>query len=249
MATLLLLLPAWVAGMLVLSIHVPLGRQVLQRQIIFIDLAVAQIAACGLLLAQQWQLDTFWQLQGIAVLFALSAAAVISVLARFCQHELEALIGCLYVLAATGALLLVAHDPHGLEVLKKSLDGEILWVQWGDVLRYGAVVILCAVLMCCAARWLQGAGFYFVFAIAITSTVQLVGVYLVFASLIIPILAARPAKAALWWGYGIGMLGLTSGMFVSFWLDWPTSAAVVWCLAGVGLLFRLIILRPQSRLN
>src|SRR5690606_18246567 len=101
----------------------------------------------------------------------------------------EAVIGISFVLAATGSLLLLANHPQGDEHLKELLVGQILWAQWSQLLWpvcVGALVFAC---WWYRRHWLSGKSFYVLFAIAITVSVQLVGVYLVFASLIIPALA------------------------------------------------------------
>ncbi len=111
--------PACVAGLIVLSTHVPLGKQVLSRGIIFIDLAIAQIAALGVIAAQYFGIDE--QGLGVQVAAALAALAGAGLLAwtdrRWPEYQ-EPLIGTLFVLAATGGLLLLANNPQGGEHLK-----------------------------------------------------------------------------------------------------------------------------------
>ena len=124
-----ILLPAFLAGLLVLVTHVPLGMQVLSRGIVFIDLAIAQIAGCGVIVADQLGFEP----QGIAVqISALTAALGGALLLTYCERwpdVQEALIGVLFVLAATGGVLLLAHNAHGGEHLKDLLVGQILWAQ------------------------------------------------------------------------------------------------------------------------
>src|SRR5471032_1987665 len=129
-ASLSILLPALVAGLLVTATHVPLGMQVLARGIVFIDLAIAQIAGCGVLLADQFGFDA----QGIAVQVAALAAALAGALLltwteRVWPDVQEAVIGVVFVLGATGGVLLLASNPHGSEHLRDLLVGQILWVQ------------------------------------------------------------------------------------------------------------------------
>ena len=130
-----ILLPAFVAGLLVLSTHVPLGYQVLKRGIIFIDLAIAQIAGLGAVVVATTEIGH--HLPGanyiVAAIFALSGAGIIALCERFAKQQLEALIGCLYVLSATGAFLLLANDPHGGDLLKQVLSGQILWVTFSEL--------------------------------------------------------------------------------------------------------------------
>ena len=103
----------------------------------------------------------------------------------------EALIGVVFVLAATGGMLLLASNPHGGEHLRDLLVGQILWVRYDAAAVAGGAAPLLIVLRCClfGASGSGASAFYVLFALAVTVSVQLVGVYLVFASLIIPGLA------------------------------------------------------------
>lgn len=103
----------------------------------------------------------------------------------------EALIGVLFVLSATGAIVLVSADPHGGEHLKDLLVGQILWVTPTDLVPVAALYAVVLTLWFGARKRLGALGFYMLFAVMVTASVQLVGVYLVFASLIIPALATR----------------------------------------------------------
>jgi zinc/manganese transport system permease protein len=230
--------PACLAGLIVLATHVPLGQQVLKRGIIFIDLALAQVAALGVIGAQFFAVEP----SGIGVQCAAAAAALIGagLLAftdkRWPQHQ-EPLIGILFVLAATGALLLLANNPRGGEHLKDILVGQILWVGLAQLLP---AAIISAILLAALAWWrgrLDGLIFYGVFAVAITVSVQLVGVYLVFASLIVPALATTNLRGAtrLFSAYAIGVAGYVLGLAFSAVLDLPSGAMIVWTLALCGL--------------
>lgn len=235
------LLPAFLAGVLVLATHVPLGREVLRRGIVFLDLAIAQIAGLGVIIASSLgSAMNAWQTQ----LIAMSAALLGAVLIYWCEKRWpevqEAIIGCVFVLAACAGILILSSDPHGGEALKELLAGQILWVSYEQLIptAIASVVIL--------ALWF-GLGnnrhptlFYGVFAIAVTSSVQLVGVYLVFASLIIPALAVRKLGAnGVAYGFLIGLLGYASGLSLSALMDWPSGATIVWSLAIVGIVLAI----------
>jgi zinc/manganese transport system permease protein len=232
--------PAFLAGLLVLTTHVPLGQQVLARGIIFIDLAIAQVAGLGVIAAHFYDPDpgTF-TVQIAAVTAALAAAGVLNITEKRWPDIQEALIGALFILAASASLLLLAGNPHGGENLKELLVGQILWVSPRALvitaILYAAVLL---VWFATAARS-QRTGFYLLFAVTVTASVQLVGIYLVFASLILPALAARgtSSKAALAWGYAIGAAGYGSGILSSALFDLPTGAVTVCTLAlaaGIG---------------
>ncbi|MGD8569782.1 MAG: metal ABC transporter permease [Gammaproteobacteria bacterium] len=236
--------PAFVAGLLVLSTHVPLGQEVLRRGIIFIDLAIAQIAGLGIIAAASFGWEAHgWEVQVVAVTAALLGAVLLNQCEKWLPDIEEALIGVLFVLAATGGILLLANNPHGGEHLKQLLVGQILWVSYQQLIP---IAILYAAVL---AVWFglrvkqRRLGFYALFAITVTASVQLVGVYLVFASLIIPSLATRllPDIQRLWFGYVIGLLSYALGLALSALFDLPSGAIVVWMLAGVALLFGILV--------
>lgn len=233
-----ILLPAMAAGLLVLMTHIPLGREVLRRGIVFLDLAIAQFAGLGILLAHTFDLaDRGWQMQGAAFAAALMGAAVLHWRERRNPAQQEALIGISFVVASSAAVLLVAKDVHGGEHLHEILVGQILWTSWRDLLPLGIVTAL-VLAGWYGLRWRHSAlGFYFLFAVAITASVQVVGVYLVFASLIVPPLCAGRRFVL---AYAIGALGYALGLIGSAWFDLPSGAAIVLALAGVGLIARLL---------
>ncbi|MBI5462591.1 MAG: metal ABC transporter permease [Gammaproteobacteria bacterium] len=240
--TLAILGPAFLAGLLVVATHVPLGQQVLKRGIIFIDLAIAQIAGVGVIVAHNlgWA-ENGWGVQLAAVGAALLGALALTWTDRRWPRIQEALIGVSFVLAATAAILLLSYDPHGGEQLKDLLIGQILWVGlddlWPVLLLYSAVLAVWFV----RGPRLGHLGFYLLFALSVTASVQLVGVYLVFASLIIPALATRTRHGGfnLGWGYALGAAGYASGLAVSALYDLPSGAVIVWTLAGLSLLFAI----------
>jgi len=228
--------PALVAGLLVTATHVPLGIQVLKRGIVFIDLAVAQIAGLGVIVADRLGFEP----QGAAVQVAALAAALGGALLlnwtdkRWPEVQ-EAIIGVTFIVAANAAILLLATNPHGAENLKDLLVGQILWA---DPARLAVVAVIYAAIL---AAWFGigasygHARFYLLFAVAVTASVQLVGVYLVFASLIIPALAARrsPERWQLAAGYVTGIAGYLLGLAASALFDWPTGAVIVVALLVV----------------
>ncbi|RMF77709.1 MAG: metal ABC transporter permease [Nitrospirae bacterium] len=188
--------PPLAAGLLVLLTHVPFGRQVLARGIIFLDLSIAQLAGLGAIAAHTagWG-GHAWQVQAAAVTAALGGAVILHQMERRWPNVQEALIGVLFVTSACLSLLLLAGNPQGGEHLKELLVGQILWVSYD---RLGAVAVLYAVVLALWAPLHARMGrlaFYLLFAVTVTASVQLVGVYLVFASLILPALAGLLAAA------------------------------------------------------
>ncbi len=229
-----ILLPAFAAGMLVLATHVPLGAQVLRKGIVFIDLAIAQIAALGVIAAGLMDIEPGgWQVQLAAALAALAGALLLTWTEKVWPEVQEAQIGVLFVLAATAGVLLLAKNPHGGEHLRDLLAGQILWVSYRQLAVPLAAAVLTLALLVVMRGRLPQLGFYLLFAMAVTVSVQLVGVYLVFATLIVPSLGTRnyPAGRRLPLAYGIGVLGYGLGLVLSSALDLPSGALIVWCLA------------------
>jgi zinc/manganese transport system permease protein len=230
--------PSLVAGLLVLATHVPLGAQVLDRGIVFIDLAIAQIAALGVIVAGMSDADPQgWTMQVAAAAAALGGALLLTWTEKRWPKVQEAQIGTLFVLAATGGILLLAHNPHGGEHLRDLLAGQILWVSYPQLIMPAAGAIVITALLVILRGRLNRMGFYLIFALAVTASVQLVGVYLVFASLIIPSLATRN-HAGRWrlpLAYAIGAAGYASGLLLSSVFDLPSGALIVWCLAVLAI--------------
>jgi zinc/manganese transport system permease protein len=226
--------PAIVAGFLVLSTHVPLGQEVLKRGIIFIDLAIAQIAGLGVLTAGVlgWE-DNMWAVQVSAVSAALLASAGLSWSEKRWPQLQEPLIGILFVLAATGSILLLAGNPHGAEHMKDLLVGQILWTTWQSLVHMTLLYVVLLTLWYKFHDHIGHKGFYVIFAFAVTASVQFVGVYLVFASLIIPALATRRlhGKHRLATGYALGAVAYLAGILLSALFDLPTGAVIVWTMA------------------
>ncbi|HTQ36288.1 MAG TPA: metal ABC transporter permease [Steroidobacteraceae bacterium] len=235
--------PAMVAGVIVLATHVPLGRQVLSRGIIFIDLAIAQIAAMGVIAAQFLGVPEHGiGVQIAAAVAALAGAALLAWTDRRWPKMQEPFIGTLFVLAATGGLLLLANNPQGGEHLKDLLVGQILWVSYRQLVPAALISLVLLAIMWLRGGRLAGVLFYALFALAITVSVQLVGVYLVFASLIVPALATSglAGKRQLVAAYSVGIAGYLSGLVLSAVFDLPSGAMIVWTLAACALLVQLL---------
>lgn len=243
-----ILWPAFIAGLLVTATHVPLGMQVLDRGIVFIDLAIAQVAALGVIVADY----AGWPPTGVAVqIAALSAALLCAMFLTWTDHRWpqvqEAIIGVVFVMASSAAILVLAKNPHGSENLKDLLSGQILWVNPGrlpyDALFYGAIL----------AAWfgfrerIGRIGFYVLFGCAVTVSVQLVGLFLVFTTLVVPALATfysrhwRIGKACL-----IGTLGYGAGLVISVVTDLPSGATIVCAIVVVGMLTAFVTAPRKS---
>lgn len=236
-----ILWPAFIAGLLVTATHVPLGMQVLERGIVFIDLAIAQIAGAGVIFADYlgWE-PTGAAVQIAALTAALAAAALLTWTDRRWPEVQEAIIGVVFVIASSLAILILAKNPRGGENLKDLLSGQILWVNPArlpfEALVYGVILALWFGLR----EKLGRIGFYVLFACAVTVSVQLVGLFLVFTTLVVPALATfysrrhRYLKA-----YAIGAFGYAGGLILSLMTDLPSGAMIVCAITLLGALTAL----------
>jgi zinc/manganese transport system permease protein len=241
-ADLAILWPALIAGLLVTSTHVPLGMQVLKRGIVFIDLAVAQIAGAGVIFADWLGLAPHgWAAQVAALSAALAGALLLTWTEKLWPDVQEAIIGVTFVAAANGAILLLASNPRGAEHLKDLLVGQILWVNHLQLTITALGYALLLAVWFGVGRRLGRTGFYLLFACAVTLSVQLVGLYLVFTTLIVPALAARRyARRTVAFGYGLSALAYAAGLALSVASDLPPGPLIVWVMTGLGLALYLM---------
>ena len=243
---------AWVlapaaALLLGLLALMPLGVQVLARGVVFIDLAVAQVAACGALGAA-WFIDHPSALQvGLAAAVAAWAGAwLVKGLVRLWPEQREALIGLLYVAAACLAVVAASGDPHGKERLTALLAADVLWAPWhGIAVLAGAALVVWAVGGRRGARWSLDAWFYPVFAGVLSVAVPVLGLYLVFAFLISPALGVRRGWPFAWVLLASGAAA-AAGLALSWLIDWPSGACVGLALSVLGLSWAGVRRRPAA---
>lgn len=226
------------AGLLALATHLPLGMQVLRRGIVFIDLAIAQFAALGALVAGHHAGAAAAMATGIG--FALAAAALVAWLGTRWPRQREALIGLVYVGGAAASVLWVSFDPHGAQALARTLAGDVLWVDWA-----GMAPLAVASLPIAALAWRRpglfddARIFYPCFAVLVSLSVPLLGLYLVFATLIVPALAmGATGSAAI--GLGVGAIGFVGGFAISALTDLPSGPTVVLALVAGALLAHVL---------
>jgi zinc/manganese transport system permease protein len=246
-----LLWPSFVVALALVGIHAYFGIQVLKRNVIFVDLALAQIAALGATVAfmlghPAQGSATYAYSLGFTLVAALLLALTRTWSGRVPQ---EALIGVIYVVAAAGAILLIDRAPQGAEHLKQILTGNILTSGTRDLAAIVPLYAAVGALHWLFRRWLAplpGASaslgwefaFYATFGIVVTSSVALAGVLLVFAFLIIPaaigVLYAETFPRQLAIGWSAGTVASAAGLAASYVFDLPTGAAMV-CTFGVAL--------------
>ena len=251
---LIFLLPAFLVAVCLVGIHVYFGIQVLARQVIFVDLALAQIAALGatvaFMLGHSAQSPATY---GYSLGFTLLAAVLLAFTRAWATRvPQEALIGVIYVVAAAAAILLIDRAPQGAEHLKQILTGNILTSGLNEVAVIVPLYAAVGLLHWLLRRQLTGTGalfwefvFYASFGVVVTSSVAIAGVLLVFSFLIVPaaigvMFASSPARQ-LAIGWITGTLTSAAGLAVSFAFDLPTGAAMVCAFGGAlavaGLLY------------
>lgn len=248
------LAPAVLCGLIALVGNIVLGQQVLNRQIIFIDLAVAQVAALGAALSHYWLNSSSWYagspwLSGSWLgsmlgpwMMSLVLCGVIAALEKRKHPHLEPMIGSLFVVSASLAVLLVSKDPHGADFIQGILNGQLLWSTWQDVWPLAAITGAMLLLLTLKTEFMHGCGFYLIFAILMPITVKLTGIYLEFALLVIPALCAASLKGKrfLIASLGIGTIGILLGIAASAKYDLPSGATIVITLFIIGVIFNLL---------
>jgi len=247
METLAFLVWPFGACLLLILIHTWFGVHILERGIIFVDLALAQFISIGIalsLLADGYRMP-------LAVLFALGGALIMTFTRRVARHvNVEAFIGVLYIFSFAVCTLILDRTPHGMEEFKTILNGNILWVTpealASTALLYGAVGLL---------HWLlrerfhdltfKGEGplwveflFFASFALVLVKSVMMAGILQVFSFLVVPALLGRlffrSTGQILMAGWLAGTIMSSGGIAVSHLLDLPTAPVIV---AGLALLF------------
>ena len=261
----LFLLAPFVASLILTGIHAYLGVHVVERGVIFVDLALAQIAALGATVAIVVGMNphgagSYW----ISLAFTFIGAAIFA-LARSRRGRIpqEAFIGITYAVASGAAILLMSKATGETEHLKDMLVGNILAVSWGDVrktaLLYGAVALFHYIfrkkflLISMNHDKEENLGFnvrlwdfafYASFGFVVTSSVAIAGVLLVFCYLIVPsvgaMLFAERIGRRLAIGWTMGTLVSALGCFLSVWGDLPTGATIVVSFGGVLILMFLV---------
>ena len=275
MDILTLLLPAFAACLVLTGIHVYLGIHVLSRGVIFVDLALAQVAALGATAALFYGAEPGGVESYLVSLGFTMVGAVLFTLARSQSHRVpvEAFIGIVYAVSSAAAVIIADRGPHGADEIREILVGNLLAVSWEHIAA--TLVIYCgvglfhyifrkqflAVSMDPVAAEKSGLKvalwdllFYLSFGAVITCSVSMGGVLIVFSYLVMPTVIAalflQGTSRRLLAGWGIGFLGSVLGIYGSLVMDLPTGASVVTTF-GALLALALVIrkLLPDSALQ
>jgi len=255
----LLALPL-LASLLLIGVHCQFGLQVLKRNVVFVDLALAQCAALGATVAfMQGHMPQSAGAYAWSLGFAWGAALILSLI-RYAPSRIppEALVGVLYVASTAAAMLLIEKAPQGAEHLKQILTGSVLTVSIDELVRVAPLYVVIGFILWVAshrgwlertgvAGWVADLGFYAAFGLVVTSSVAMAGVLLVFSFLIIPALVgllwARTSGKQLLVGWGMGGIAAGAGLSASYVLDTSTGATMVCAFAlvlGIALVARVL---------
>jgi len=266
--------PAFFECLILVGIHSYLGLHVIKRQVIFVDLALAQVAALGTTVGFLFGIlpgttGAYWFSLG----FAIIGAAIFSLL-RFRHEKIpqEAIIGLVYALAAAIAILVIDKAPHGAEHIKELLTGSILWVKWSTIghaaLVYAAVGVFHFIFRdkfllisnTPEKAYRQGISvrfwdflFYVSFGIVITHSVGTAGVLMVFVFLVVPAITSIMITDVLWKqlviGWSMGLVVSVLGLYISYVADLPSGPTVVAFYGAMLLLVALVlfVLKAPSR--
>jgi len=261
-----------IACLLLPGLLVYLGLHIVRREVIFVDLALAQVATLGTCVSllrghepQDWQ-SYMWSFA-----FTLVGAAIFAATRHKTHHRVpqEALIGITYVVAAAAGILLLSKTAEGNEELRRTLIGDVLLVSQKDVLRtFGIYVVIGVVHFIFRKKFLaisfdhEAAGtsgmrvkmwdflFYALFGLVVTSFVQIGGVLLVFSYLIIPAVCANylamRVPMLLLIGWITATLSSVIGLYIAYERDYPTGAAIV-CVLGAALVVAAIVAKFKNK--
>jgi zinc/manganese transport system permease protein len=271
-----ILLPAFVASLILTGIHAYLGVHVVERGVIFVDLSLAQIAALGLTVAYLagYDIHTSHQAYLFSLGFTFIGAAIFAFTRTHRKTRIpqEAIIGIVYAVSAAAAILVMSKATQETEHLKEMLVGNILSVSWYEIAKTAVMYSLIGLFhFVFRKRFLlisldepeaerRGLNvrfwdllFYMSFGFVVTSSVAIAGVLLVFCFLIVPSVAAmlftERLGVRLAIGWGMGALVSAGGVALSFVLDLPTGATIVATFGAALLLlaaYRALLFRAAA---
>ncbi len=238
----ILLIPLALVVILVI-IHAWFGMGILDRGIIFTDLAIAQFAALGSAISLGYFHEEYFYL--LTLSFALLSAVIIAIASQRKVH-LEAFIGLLYVLGASGIMMVLSHSAEGMEHFKSLLASDILFTPLEDVLKSAGIYALIGLVLWQVYPRLKGFGkellFFSLLAVTVTSSVHLAGVLVVFVLLIAPALIGRSQQRfkPLHISFVFGWFFSAAAIVLSYFYDLPTGYSIVFLgalLSSIMMLF------------
>lgn len=235
-----IILPALFIGITIAISHALLGIEVLKRSIVFIDLAIAQIATIAVVITDiyfhNWLIS-----QIIIILFALTAALFFYISEKKFPEIQEAIIGSAYIVAAAIVMLILNNKASMHEEVKSLFSGQILLNTWSDYLKHLPIyiIVICSWFYFPQVR--KSYFFYLIFAILVTSSVQLIGINLVFASLIFPAIVSFKRKNANLIAVSSGITSIILGISLSLIFDLATSDIIIISYLFITLISALLL--------
>ena len=256
-----------VMALILVAMHSHLGRHVVKRGVIFVDIALAQVAAFGVAVSMLFGGKIATDGTYLVALGATFLGAGLIALTRHADLRVpqEAYIGIIYAVASAAMILVLTRVPHGGEEIRHLLVGSILWVTWPIVIKTALLYAVLGGLLWVWRRPLAEIStdpasarrggrrialwdlvFYGILGTVVTSSVQVAGVLLVFAFLVVPTVMGvrlfRHDRQQFVYTLGVGILAVIAGAAISYAVDVPTGAAIV-CTFG-GLLVLQIAAEP-----
>ena len=263
------MLAPFVACMVLVAIHSYLGLHVIAREVIFVDLSLAQMAGLGSVVALLYGVAPDSQTAFIfSLVFTCIGAALFALTRTRGKGRVphEAIIGIVYVAASAAAILVADKAPRGAEALHDVLEGSIIWITWPTILKKGAAYVALGLIHFLLRKqflkisfhpdeaeregWHIRAWdflFYVSFGVAVTMSVPVAGVLLVFTMLVVPAVVAflfsRDIRKMVLISWGTGALASALGLYISYVGNFPTGPLIVCMYAlvllGAGVLRKL----------
>jgi zinc/manganese transport system permease protein len=269
-----LMIPPIVAALVILSLHAYLGLHVIAREVIFVDLAFAQIAALGTTVALLAGVEMG---STMSLLFALGATLFGALIFSFTRMEnspvpQEAIIGIAYVVASAAVILLAGMTAEGAEHIKETLTGTLIWVGWPQIGKMAGMYAVVGVFHFALRRYFLAVSFhpnqarkvrlwdflfYLSFGVVISFSVEIAGVLMVFSTLVIPAVVAffftDRFGVALVIAWASGTVAIIGGIGASFYWDLATGPLLV-CAFGLVLVIAMLLrpllgVRPGARMH
>jgi zinc/manganese transport system permease protein len=267
-----LMIAPFVASMVLVAMLSYLGVHIIARGVIFVDLALAQMAALGATFGLLFHVSTDSPLSYAFALGFTTIGAFVFAVTREHQDDRrvpqEAIIGIVYIVATAAALLIADQTPGGGEAIRDVLVGSLLWVTWPTIGRIALVYAVVGVLQwMLRKRFLtisldeltaEASGwnirwwdflFYLLFGVVITLAVPVAGILLVFTLLVVPAVVAfyftRSTAKLIAISWGVSALAAIAGLGVSFKFDLPTGPLMV-CMFGLLLLLTWMLRKVMS---
>lgn len=238
-----LLYPAFILAILLVFIHAIFGLEIIKRGVIFTDLAIGQFAAIGVAVSVLW--FEGHSIFMMTLLFALLGALLITV-ATYRVKQIEAFIGMLYALGASSIIIVLANSPQGTELFSKLQATDILFTSpsdlWEPMILYTIIALLFFLFYPKLTGFYKEALFFGLLALTVTSSVQLAGVLVVFALLIVPaflaLLQVRFLRLPFAWV--LGSVIIITAMIISYLFDLPTGYTIVFIASLTGIIGALV---------